>query len=138
MAQSRRLGIELCFRTSPSAELWTSVLRTVVTWDARLVPRRLDRLSDADRPGEEAWSDARWDELARLCAADAPRSWQLIGNDATLDVSRKADEVRLSIALARPVDELESLVRLLEALRVVPALAMLIDVESQDDGRVLF
>lgn len=140
MARTPRLGVELCFRPNPSVAAWVGVLRVVRAWEPRLQPSRVDRLADGDRRGPEPWSEEKWDELARLCAGEAPRAWTLLDDRAALEASREALQVRLSLVVPPPDEEpVVWLDRLLSSLEGLPrpAMAMVLDRDSREDGALI-
>lgn len=126
--------IKLCFRPDGSRDRYAAVLEAARTLRPELRPVELERLSDPESP-TEPWSDARWPDVAALCADAEPRSWTLYtaGDDAIL-VRRKPQQVVVELALQRtdrdPADELAELIDACGE-RHAPALAMVFETSNK-------
>ncbi len=138
---NQTLRVELCFRPNPFAARWLQVLPVVWAWEPRVKPSRLERLSDAEFSGRpEPWTEAFAEELARRCASEPPLAWMLFGEEGALRVAHEGSYVKLSVILTPPPVELASwFLRLIELFpeEQRPALAMLFDPESKQDGELI-
>lgn len=138
-AQRRILGIELRFRLSAALEVWETTLSTLFTWESRLQPTHVNRLTDLDVDEPQLWSNDLARELARRCANGQRFSWVLLREDdrgSTVMVSRWPSEVKISVGLPEPTsDSVALLLGLLNAFQNVyrPALVMLHDL-GDDEG----
>jgi hypothetical protein len=133
------LGVELRFRVDTRVVPWGQTIAALLRWEPELAPTHLDRLSDADADGPEAWSEALWPELARRCAEAAGTVWTLTREKGRRSMTwvRRRSQVECSIAVPRPRGDVlkyfAGLVGTLEA-GIVPAMAMAFDGDSKDAG----
>ncbi|HEY6033645.1 MAG TPA: hypothetical protein VIV58_05275 [Kofleriaceae bacterium] len=139
MTDDPRLRVSMSFPPGRSALQYERVLARLVAWRPDLAPRTLERPSDPDAP-DEPWRDARWPEVAALCAGDRLRTWNLLADRGAISCSRKPTSVEIKLVIPRPSAEpAAELARLLSMFELgdVPALVLGFDPASLD-GRLLF